>query len=496
MEKKIQSIYEEIAHNIQTKEGQCVLLLGPELSVNKNGTDYKTYFKKLAKTENQSISRYFESENLFSFKDDAGARDIRKKVKEFYSNVGDMVLLDMISRIKIPLIINVCPDIAINKIFDGKKKPNDETYSYTSGYFSKDTNHMFKDIPFPTNELPVIYNIFGNVEKNSTLILTHGKLYETMEHLLPEKSLPANIEYFLNGASSFIFLGFKFDSWYYQLICHKLKIKDPDKTILCTPDCGFNDTVSFIMRKHFKVDFTCENPAQAIERIIRECEKKPGSLRPKDPIGNYSLYISYARKNDDSNPVSREAIVDWLEKELGVNGDGLLQVFRDRSELTYGDSIDSFMNRIGKGKTVIRVVSDKYLKSRYCMDEALRIHKYIDTDKRVFTIVLSDVVADDVNNSSYKKFWKEKCESIFEEIDKNIKDTIHKEKVKRKYDIYLDIYSYIDSFIMELKDEVHLKVKYSDMVITENDQIEIANDKINEFSNFVETVINKMKEDK
>ena len=47
MEKKIQSIYEEIAHNIQTKEGQCVLLLGPELSVNKNGTDYKTYFKKL-----------------------------------------------------------------------------------------------------------------------------------------------------------------------------------------------------------------------------------------------------------------------------------------------------------------------------------------------------------------------------------------------------------------------------------------------------------------
>lgn len=485
----LDNVYEAIADSIKESEGQCVLLLGPELSVDNEGIDYKAYFKNLAKTESHSVLMYFHAQNLFSFKDGVSPRAVRKQVKEFYSNVGDPVLLEMISRIKIPLIINASPDISLNKAFDEKK------YPFESGYFSIDPHPTFKDIPTPTKDVPALINIFGSVEKDLSLILTHEKLYETIENLLQENSLPPNIELFIKGASSFVFLGFKFDSWHYQLLCHKLKIKDTDKTVLSSPNCGYNDRVSFIMKNYFKMDFTGENPFQAVERIIKECaENESDCLRPRSPVGKYSLYISYARKDIADDSINRERIVDKLVDEFSGQKDNIIHIYRDRNELTFGDSIDSFMNRIGKGKTAIRVISDKYLKSRYCMDEALRIDKYTDNEKRIYTVLLDDVLLGDDQNSIYKKYWKDKCEKIFNDIDENIQDTIHREELKRKYGIYLDIYGFIDTFLKEISDEVHLKVKLPNIVAKDNGDSKVIYENDDEIISFVDEVTNKMKE--
>jgi hypothetical protein len=485
----LQSVYETIADNIRSKEGQCVLLLGPELSVDKDGIDYKAYFKNLVESESDSILKYFHNENLFLLKDGISPRGIRKLVKEFYSNVGDPVLLEMISRLKIPLIINASPDTSLNKVFDEKH------YAYKPGYFSIDPDPTFQEIPIPTKDVPAIINIFGSVEKDLSLILTHDKLYETIECLLQDNSLPRNIELFIKGASSFIFLGFKFDSWHYQLLCHKLEINNADKTILSSPNCSFNEEVSFIMKNHFKMDFTCENPVQAIERIIQNCEgHEDECLRPKSQIGKFGIYLSYARKDDSDNSVNRESIVDKLKKEFECLDDHVIHIYQDKNELTFGDSIDSFMNRIGKGKTAIRIISDKYLKSRFCMDEAIRMYKYNDNEKRIYTVMLDDVPSTEEQIRIFKKFWKDKCETIFREIDENIEDIIHREELKRNYNIYLDIYSFIDKFLNKIKDEIHLKVKLSSISSDENGDLIFETECNEEIKSFVNTVIKKMKE--
>jgi hypothetical protein len=467
---QLDDIYDKISDYIISGQGQCVLLLGPELSVDQAGRDYKSYFKELAALEKENIDRYFDSENLFAFRPNASERDVRSIVRKFYSNVGDPVLSEMIARIKLPLIINVSPDIAINKVYTAKQ------IQYKSGYFSKESKQKFNALPYPTKDLPVIYNIFGSVENEQSLIQTHGKLYETVEHLLPENSLPDNIELFLKeDANSFIFLGFKFDSWHYQLICHKLKINyNKNRTNLSAPDYKTSDAVNIIMGNNFVVDFTSENPEQMVQRIINECEKKdPSSLRLKEPHSNFSVFISYARDAGDLEPgaASRETIVDELEETLKEKGGSAIQVFRDRKDLTYGESIDSFMTRIGKGKTVIRVISDKYLKSRYCMDEALRISRYNDTEKRIFTIVLADVNLDDAQTGIYRDYWRNKCGEVFEDIENKLDG--------ENYDIYVAIFRFINRFIAGIKDEVHLPAAHSDA----------------DFELFVNTIIQKIKQD-
>lgn len=564
-EPELEEIYNRLSSNIVSDLGQCVLLLGPELSVDKEGNYYKSYFKQLANDKKSLITNYFSSENLFAFKDDYAQDVITNKIKDFYTNVGDKILLEMISRIQFPLIINVCPDKALNNIYDEK------AIKYSSGFFSKLSKPLFNHLSYPSKQHPIIYNIFGSIDNDFSLVLTHGKMYETIEHLLPEKSLPDNIEYFLSNASSFIFLGFKFDSWYYQLICHKLGLVkvNPKKTSLSVPSYEENvDTVSIVMSGYFNMNFTKENPAQTIEKLIEQCEtRRPGSLRPKVKANQYcSVFISYARNDEHEDLIElikftvqntqsseaeklnnlvnilnkahinadsedellelinmnnenidpnvdqwyenylikhrgynfdkiyqeykREDIVDLLESKLKEKGGNFIQVFRDRKELTYGDSIDSFMNRIGKGKTVIRVISDKYLKSRYCMDEALRIKKYQDIDKRIFTIVLPDAELGPEQSIIYKKYWEVLVENIYGKIDSALKNRIDKERIKKNYHIYLDVYDYMDEFIKSVQDEVHLKTNsyHANMLPRP------GSPKQEEFDKFIETIISKMKE--
>lgn len=488
---ELDNTYKTIAQHIQADDGKCVLILGPELAVHQSGAGYKSYFKDLANNKSLGIDVYFESENLFSFKDESSLKSTRDEVINFYRSSGDPVLLDMIARIRFPLIINVCPDTALNNLYKKKQIP------FEKGFFTKGSKARFASLPYPSKEKPVIYNIFGSVESEPSMILTHSKLYETIEYLLPEQSLPDSIELFLDWASSFILLGVRFDSWYYQLICHKLKLKEEQKirTNLGTLHRDENASVSMVVRKNFGLLFTNENPVQTVERIITGLNEDPTGLREKDVHGVYSLFVSYSWRDkkvmdagtEPAQPTTgvadRETPVDYLEKFSALKQLQGLQFFRDHNDLDYGDSIDSYMTRIGKGKTVIRVVSDKYLRSGYCMIEAMRMSQYNDEQKRIYTVLWEDV---DLNNKEvYREYWKNKCTGILENIDKLNDDS---------YDNAIRIYRFINSFMNELKDEIRLNIGKTDFVVDGTGNVSLTPGSQEKVNAFVQQIIEKMKE--
>lgn len=540
-------VYAEIAEEICTTNGQCVLLLGPELSVNHEGLYYKSFFKQLAENDKTSIMQYFDRENIFMFNSIQGRDLTARKIRRFYSNVGDKTLLESIARIKFPLIINACPDKALNKVFEDKYNLVKDTgyfYEYRDNneYKPKIRIESTNKIPYPSKNLPVIYNIFGDFEDINSLIFDHESFYRTVQLLMAQDAIPPKIEAFLSKASSFVFLGFDFKSWHYQLMCHKLGLGQSTTVkngLGSLKGLEKNNKVQFVMHNHFKVSLTDESPALTIEELIKECEARcTNSLR--DPIDNdnYEVYVSYAwddrqtdiiellthiindgqlsneekssrindlinksgktpnfdedlnslfsqtekerlsaevetwyntlpvtdKLNDSKINYSRETIVTLIEKKLAALH---IKVLRDKHEVTFGDSIDSFMTRIGKGKAVIRIVSDKYLKSRYCMDEAIRIKKHANKESRIFTVVLADSLSlnefaagiSDNNNIQYKSYWELLIENIYSKIDLQLKNRVDKERVKRYYSIYLDIYEYIIEFIQSIQDSVRLDLE-------------------------------------
>jgi Leucine-rich repeat (LRR) protein len=128
---------------------------------------------------------------------------------------------------------------------------------------------------------------------------------------------------------------------------------------------------------------------------------------------------------ETSNPVaidSREVFVSyaWSDESAGVvdkvqaafQGQDIVLV-RDKNDVRYKDSIRSFMERIGRGKCIVVVLSKKYLESKSCMFELTEIAARGEIRDRVFPIVLDDAnIYEGVERVRYVKYWEEKKKEL------------------------------------------------------------------------------------
>ena len=122
------------------------------------------------------------------------------------------------------------------------------------------------------------------------------------------------------------------------------------------------------------------------------------------------IYISYAWKGDS------ETLADQLCEIFADKG---YTIVRDKSAMSYKDSIQSFMDSIGRGRFIIAVISDKYMKSEYCMYEAYRMLQTPAFRERVFPIVLPDAdIFSFKGQATYLKYW----EQIFNELNTEYKN--------------------------------------------------------------------------
>jgi internalin A len=108
-------------------------------------------------------------------------------------------------------------------------------------------------------------------------------------------------------------------------------------------------------------------------------------IRPAhEPSSGLEYYVSYAWGDDTPEGKDQETTVDRLCAEAEARGKTIV---RDKNAMKYGDRISRFMDRIGKGAVngrVFVVLSDKYLKSAYCMHELFDVWRNCREDPETF----------------------------------------------------------------------------------------------------------------
>ncbi len=111
-----------------------------------------------------------------------------------------------------------------------------------------------------------------------------------------------------------------------------------------------------------------------------------------------------------------EKIVNELDNTFQQKG---ITLVRDKRDLGFKGEITNFMNQIGTGRAVVVVISDKYLKSPYCMYELLEIYRNLKFKERIFPIVLGDAnIFEPIPRLQYLKHWQLKKQ----ELDDAIRD--------------------------------------------------------------------------
>ena len=111
------------------------------------------------------------------------------------------------------------------------------------------------------------------------------------------------------------------------------------------------------------------------------------------------VFVSYAW-DDESTAVVTE--LDWAFRNEGI------LVVQDKRDLQFKGDIRAFMQRIGQGKCVIIVLSDKYLKSENCLFELLEIAKHGSFSDRIFPVVLESArIYKALDRIRYVQYWEE-----------------------------------------------------------------------------------------
>lgn len=486
---------------------KCVLVLGPDLYVKEmNGSlvERKQRFSEIEDEVKNCI--YFPNEDVFHVEQKSEFA-IRDKLQKFYTGGGDHSLFELIATVKFPLIINVSPDSTFKEFCDDNEVPL-ECKVFAGSIDEK------QEVEFSADK-PLMYNILGNT-RTQQIIVNHKQLFEYMQLLLPENSFPEAIRTYLINSNCFVFLGFKFNSWVFQLISHKILSYIPDRPskkvfdqrnlrlshsqlnrdrLSAIEEGKMNNTikssnmdaenmVNIIMSSSVDMEFTDATPAQLMSQVIKSLQEN-GLTDFTRNIKNQEKYVSYlsyahAHEGDSSPNIGTVAsmLVNSFTDEAA--DEVHLKIVHDVAHLHFGQSIDSFMTRIGKGKLVVMIVSDKYLKSVYCMTEATRILRYNNEDERIFAIVIRDGLA---KAEDYENYWREEAKMLID--TKKSKG----EEIARALE-FADGMSVLFAKLNNIK---YLPVDLADLTATEAGAFVFEKEKQEQFDGFIRDLISKLK---
>lgn len=135
----------------------------------------------------------------------------------------------------------------------------------------------------------------------------------------------------------------------------------------------------------------------------------PGSPPNQKGADSQSIYFSYAWGDDNETGESREEIVNQLYDSLNADG---FTLKRDKMDLEYRGLISEFMKDIGRSGLIVVAVSDKYLRSPYCMHELYEIYRNgrqekEEFSKRVFPIRAESIkMSDPMVLDDYLDYWE------------------------------------------------------------------------------------------
>lgn len=176
------------------------------------------------------------------------------------------------------------------------------------------------------------------------------------------------------------------------------------------------------------------------------------------------VFLSYAWGDDTPEGKLRAQAVDGLYAALA--GDGFRPAI-DRDQIRPGDRISDFLRRLTHADLVVAVISDKYLRSPYCMHEVYKLWQRCQGDadgllQRLVPVVLPEVkIGSFEERASYLEHWPDRAAKL-EKLIRRRKlspspDSWEEVRLVREFAHHVDdILVFLQDVLMPRKLEAHL----------------------------------------
>lgn len=273
-------------------DNKCVLLLGPDAVEYEPGKPINKLVDNKLPEELPEGVHYHAPDGFFMFTDEKSRIEAYYKIKKIYKDAWNnpdfysRTMYRQLARLPFTLYLSVNPDQFLSRAF--------EELGIDHSFETYIKKQKAGELANPQVEKPLIYNIMGNIEKKESLVLSHDDMFAYLHSILGVYELPTELQNMLKEADSFIFLGFRFQKWYMQLILRLLNMYfKTDKYQYAFAEHIQKDVHSFFVDE-FNIEFVDEDEQGFVDELYKRCEEEAILREEKSSGAGEALSTSQA----------------------------------------------------------------------------------------------------------------------------------------------------------------------------------------------------------
>jgi len=274
--------WDDIINSIQ--EEKCILFVGPETVMKAPGILYHQELIKSPGFQNNDYFKYIPRDEMFLLSQNFYRGKLVSRFKNYcqqnafydetYKKIAAIPFHTIIAVTRYPFLIQ-----------SFVKSNIDFQHRWFSRVF--DRSKMEEDIDTPSSELPLVYNLFGKFDVDESLLLTHNDLFDYLTKLLSDNAVPAKLKEIVKSSNQIIFLGFKFERWYMQLLLRLFELHDLNAQFeRISLISGDDDDILSICKTDFKMNFIEDNIDSFISTLYDKCNQSGLQLRTPSVAAN------------------------------------------------------------------------------------------------------------------------------------------------------------------------------------------------------------------
>lgn len=266
-----------ITNNIQ--DDRCIVLLGPEVAVTPDGVPLQEDLYRYLKEETD-LKIDHDIEGLIVFKDKFSEIDFFYELEKYYKDhTAPTELHRQLADVPCHLFININPDTMLRKAFEEKGFP------YHFEVYNK--GEATRDVPRPSKEQPLIYNLFGCIEEENSMVNTSGDLFDYIFSLLSgSQRLPRTLLSTLQSARIFVFLGFDFDKWYMKLLLRLFNMHGAAIPLAAEARKNMDEKTKSFFIHNFEMQFVDIDIPSLVSGLFSEFDKNGTKRTLRDGSAN------------------------------------------------------------------------------------------------------------------------------------------------------------------------------------------------------------------
>jgi len=293
------------------KQGNCILMLGPDASVEQINGQWQSLTQQLTnelfEAIEPDIQENIDSTNLSQVAQyyfiQKKRNALNAKVHFFYESKRDVQnnIYTNLAALPFYLTITSTPD---TKFFETLK--NTDKDPVVDRYnFRGENRTMVLD---GTVQRPLVFHLYGIVNEPDSLVLTEIDLIDFLASVIARNPpLPRNILSQLRDPNkSLLFLGFGFKHWYLRILLHVLYGRNRESGSFALERCvpnnvtEFKQTILFFSKSRYNIQI-CEKELPGFVEELRQRYEKSGSAQfTLTPIrSSPAVFICHAAENTE-----------------------------------------------------------------------------------------------------------------------------------------------------------------------------------------------------